>query len=59
MFNFLRDFFAVLHVAQTVNHHRLATDPAYRETILRQLGGETRAKAVSNDNREGDLQKAA
>lgn len=59
MFNILKDFFAVLQVAQTVNYDRLRTDPAYREAILKQLGGTTPAAAVSNDNRQSDLKKAA
>ncbi|MGH6948063.1 MAG: hypothetical protein ACREDZ_12100 [Kiloniellales bacterium] len=59
MLNFLRDFFAVLQVAQTVNQHKLATDPAYRAEILEKLGGRARSKAVSNDNRQDDLKKAA
>ncbi len=57
-----RMIFAAMHIAETVDHTRLGSDPGYREALIRQLCGEEDEplNRIGHDNGANDaLQRAA
>lgn len=49
---FLDTFFAAMHIANTVDQARLATDPDYRDAVIRELCGEQDAPQPRDNGAE-------